>query len=79
MQMYVNVNLMEKNVIKIDDEITIKDYIWNLSTCSCENGKYLANIMDDSAITCDEIIAPHDEQTKAIPTTFNEKKATCKL
>ena len=26
------------------------------TTCSCENGKYLASIMDDSAITCDEII-----------------------
>ena len=26
------------------------------TTCSCENGKYLASIMDDSAITGDEII-----------------------
>ena len=25
-------------------------------TCSCENGKYLANIMGDSVITCDEIV-----------------------
>ena len=33
-----------------------KYYIWNPATCSCENGKYLASIMDDSAITCDEII-----------------------
>ena len=24
-----------------------KDYVWNPSTCSCENGKYLASIMDD--------------------------------
>ena len=32
-----------------------KHYIWNPATCSCENGKYLASIMDDSAITCDEI------------------------
>ena len=28
-----------------------KDYIWNPATCSCENGKYLANIADDSVIT----------------------------
>ena len=33
-----------------------KDYIWNLYTCSCENGKYLESIMDDSANRCDEII-----------------------
>ena len=32
------------------------DYIWNLATCSCENGKYLASIMDDSAIMCDKVI-----------------------
>ena len=33
-----------------------KDYIWNPATGSCENGKYLASIIDDSAIMCDEII-----------------------
>ena len=33
-----------------------KVYVWNPSTCNCKNGKYLASIMDDSAITCDEII-----------------------
>ena len=27
-----------------------KDYIWNPPTCSCEKRKYLASIMDDSAI-----------------------------
>ena len=32
-----------------------KDYIWNRATCSGENGKYLAGIIDDSVITCDEI------------------------
>ena len=32
-----------------------KDNIWNPATCSCENGKYLANITDDSVITCHEI------------------------
>ena len=28
-----------------------KDYTWNPSSCSCENGKYLASIMDKSTIT----------------------------
>ena len=44
-----------------------KMYIWNLSTCTCENGKYLESIIGDSEITCDEII----EATKTIPTKKN--------
>ena len=52
-----------------------KDYIWNPTTCSCENGKYLASIIDDLVIRCDEIV----EETKTAPTNFNEKKkGTCK-
>ena len=35
--------------------------------------------MDDSVIMCDEAIESYDEETKTIPTNFNEKKATCKL
>ena len=54
-----------------------KGYIWNPSTCICENGKYLASIMDDSAITCDEFIESYDKERKTIPTNFNKKKATC--
>ena len=34
--------------------------------------------MDDSTITCDEIMESYDEERKAFPTIFNEKKATCK-
>ena len=34
--------------------------------------------MDDLAIICDEVIDTDDE-TKAIPTNFNEKKVTCKM
>ena len=35
-----------------------KTYIYknNTATCSCENGKYLASVIDNSVITCDEII-----------------------
>ena len=50
--------------------ISEKDYICNPDECSCENGKYLEGIIDDSVITCDEII----EETKAVPTNFNAKK-----
>ena len=46
-----------------------KDDIWNPAICSCKNGKYLESIMDDSAITCGEVI----EKTKIVPTNFNEK------
>ena len=34
---------------------------------------FLANIMDDSTIICDEVINSFDEQMN-----FNEKKAVCK-
>ena len=51
-----------------------KDYIWNIATCTCENGKYLANFIDDSVIMCDEIT----EETKTIPTIFNEKMQSVK-
>ena len=40
--------------------------------------RYLESIMDDSAITCDEIIESHDEETKSILTNFNEREATSK-
>ena len=50
-----------------------KGHVWNPATCNCENGKYLASIMDDSAIMCDGIIESYNEET-----SFKEKKATCK-
>ena len=34
--------------------------------------------MNDSAITCDEVIESYDEEIKTIPTTFNAKNITCK-
>ena len=46
-----------------------KDYIWSPATCSCENRKYLASILDDSMITWNEII----EET--VPTDFNDKSS----
>ena len=34
--------------------------------------------MDDSMITCNEVIKLYNEEIKAIPRNFNEKKVTCK-
>ena len=34
--------------------ISEKDYIWNPAVCSCKNGKYLASIIGNSVITCNE-------------------------
>ena len=56
-----------------------KNYVSNPATCSCKNGKYLGSIMNNSAIMCDEALEQYDEDTKTIPTNFNEKKATCKM
>ena len=42
-------NLKEHNACE-------KDYVWNPSGCICENGKYIATIIDNSVVTCDEII-----------------------
>ena len=39
----------------------------------CENGKYLAGIMDDSMIICDEVVKSCDEKIN-----FNKKKVTWK-
>ena len=89
--MNVNVNLMEKkgnanqslnnNKCRCEckkHHICEKFYVWNPATCNCENGKYLASIIDNSGIICDNVIKSYDEETKTIPTNFNEKNITCK-
>ena len=60
-----------------------KDYVWNPSTCTCENGKYLPSIMDDSTIICDEVVEAEaksndeakskDKETKTDPANFFKK------
>ena len=46
--------------------------------CSCKYSKYLASIIDNSMITCDEIIdaeaKSYDEETRTVIINFNEKK-----
>ena len=73
---HANVNAISSGIkINVDANaeniIYEKDYPWNPATCNCENGKYLASIIDDLLITCDEIIDAEDKN-------FNEKNATCK-
>ena len=72
--------------LSCNNEITInvchvceKDYIWNPARRSCQNAKYLASLMNDSAITCDEIkseVKSNNEETKTFHTNFNEKNIT---
>ena len=87
----VNVNLMVESLIQIisgklvkiksvkkkKHHIFEKDYIWNPPICSCENSKYLASIIGNSVIMCDEIIEVEaksfDEETKTVPRNFNGK------
>ena len=81
----LNVNLMEENVIQINGGITVNVDVSIKNVMSMEkvifgkieNGKYLANIMYESAITCNEVIESYDEKAKTISRNFNEKRATC--
>ena len=56
--------------------------IINPTISSCENGKYLASITDNSVITCDETIDAepklHVEETKTVTKTFKEEKQCVK-
>ena len=79
---------MEKNLIQINGAIMINkcwceckkhhpceiEYIWNPAKCSCKNGKYSANITDDSVITCNKII----EDKKQLQPILMKKNAICK-
>ena len=54
----------------------------NPAIFSCKNGKYLTNIIDnDSVVTCDDTklynadteTKLYDEESRTVPTKFNEK------
>ena len=82
---------MEKNVIQINGGITInvdlsvknviyvKMIMFGAFYMQLQNEKYLASIMDDSAIACDEVIESNNKETKTISTKFNENKAICEV
>ena len=53
-----------------------KDYAWNPATCNCGNCKYLASIINDSVIMCDEILGTTKTvSTKTFPTTTLSTKS----
>ena len=67
-----------ENAIPINACVSVKsvgekDYIWNPATCSCQNGKYSASIIDDSAITSDEIL------TQNVSSTIKKQKLSYKF
>ena len=83
--------MIEENVLQISGEITInvdvsvkniicvKEIIFaTLATCSCENGKYLASIIDHSVITCDEIIESYNKETKNFQQILMKRKQPVK-
>ena len=82
---------MEENVIYVSNGITInvnasvknvmymKGLYLSPATCSFKNGKYLASITDDSAITCVEVIVSYNEKTKPITIKLDQIKATCQM
>ena len=47
-----------------------KDYSWNLSTCICENGKFLKSIANTSIIVCDEITNAVDSVSTIVTKTI---------
>ena len=51
---------------------------WNNSTYCCESSKYLGSIIDDSVITCDEIIniiySVSKIVTSAVSINFEDKR-----
>ena len=55
-----------------------KDYIWNPSTCVCENRKTLKSIADTSVIACDEVISVMDiVSTKRTNTIATNVSVNC--
>ena len=78
----VNVDLMKENVIQIHGGIMINVNLSGKNVMYVKKMlkkwkmlKYLASIMDNLRITCDEIIESYDKETKA---NFNEESAACK-
>ena len=73
-----NVGIMLNVYLRVKNVTYMKMILSGIQLHVIENEKYLANIMDDSAIVFDEVIELYDETIKAISTNFNEIKATRK-
>ena len=52
-----------------------KDYIRNRSTCICESGKYLANSINKSVITCDETAYATDSVSTDVTDTIQTQSS----
>lgn len=80
----MNASLIVENVTRIKSGIMInvgecknwkehmcrKNYIWNPAMGSCQNGKYVRNIIHDSEIIFGEIIGKKTVPTKSTSTNF---------
>ena len=51
-----------------------KDYTWTPATCSCKYDKYLASIIDDSVIMCDEVIDHTMKKQKLVQGSLMKRK-----
>ena len=58
----------------IKRHICEKDYVYNTATCNYENGKYLASVLDDSAVLSDEITESYKKKQKLFQQIFMKKK-----
>ena len=61
----INANV---SIIRIGDP---KKYGWNPSKCTCENSRYLTNIVDDAVIVCDEIKNATDNLSTNVTSTVS--------
>ena len=58
--LYVDQNVSQINGGVTSVDVSVKkileceQYFWNPAACNCENGKYLASIMDDSTNICEK-------------------------
>ena len=76
----VNANSIAQHVIQIKNGIMKPVNVKiNLSTCICENSKYLKSIADTSVISCEEIISVMDiiVSTKITNTTATNLRKDC--
>ena len=75
-------------VQKFKKNMCTKKIIWNSSTCTCDNSKYLETIFGHPVIMCDELIDVKKTlptvptktiPSKTVPTDFSEEKVTRKI
>ena len=53
-------------------DVCKKYFVWNPAACTCKNDKYLASIIDDSVLTCEEM--KESKETKTILKNISKTK-----